>query len=220
MSWACVQITADRAPVVDAVVADPTGWVRLSAGDGTKGARLHWSYHQLGRRSRTTKGQWTRGLLLRRNDGDIAYCHGGRQFALWSPLKVGGGRLRTALRPQKMSWVSITMKLAHGTAGIAMYLWSCWPLLWSQPSATKPITSPKKSSPDCPRLSRKAADPLVGTGDQALVGSAKRYQACALHSMVAMATSTSGGRTTRSLQDQTTTVMLGRLRVENSLFPS
>ena len=42
-------------PSVDAVVredaadADPTEWIRLSAGDGTKGARLHdWSYHQLG----------------------------------------------------------------------------------------------------------------------------------------------------------------------------
>ena len=80
-------------PSADAAVqdgvkdADPEGWVRLSAGEGTKGARLHdWSYHQLGDvdpedYDAQWDGQWTRGLLIRRNinDGDIAY------FSTWCP---------------------------------------------------------------------------------------------------------------------------------------
>lgn len=64
-----------------------TAWQRLSAGEGTKGARLHdWAYIELAdldadeydeRRS----GLWTRGLLIRRNiaDGDLAF------FSTWCP---------------------------------------------------------------------------------------------------------------------------------------
>jgi len=96
-------------PSVDAVVredaadADPTGWVRLSAGDGTKGARLHdWSYHQLGDvdpedYDAAWEGQWTRGLLLRRNitDGDIAY------FSTWCPR---GTTIHTLVAVEGRRW--------------------------------------------------------------------------------------------------------------------
>lgn len=65
----------------------PDAWQRLSAGAGTKGARLHdWAYCELADlhadeydESRT--GLWTRGLLIRRNiaDGDLAF------FTTWCP---------------------------------------------------------------------------------------------------------------------------------------
>lgn len=62
-------------------------WRRLSAGDGTKGARLHdWAYLELadldaGEYNSTLTGKWTRGLLIRRNiaDGDLAF------FSTWCP---------------------------------------------------------------------------------------------------------------------------------------
>src|SRR5450756_352369 len=65
----------------------PGEWKRLSAGDGTKGPRLHdWVYLELadldaGEYSSTLTGEWTRGLLIRRNiaDGDLAF------FSTWCP---------------------------------------------------------------------------------------------------------------------------------------
>jgi SRSO17 transposase len=62
-------------------------WQRLSAGDGTKGARLYdWAYVELAdlaadEYNDDLAGLWTRGLLVRRNvsDGDLAF------FSTWCP---------------------------------------------------------------------------------------------------------------------------------------
>lgn len=62
-------------------------WQRLSAGEGTKGARLHdWVYIELADLDGATfgynrAGLWTRGLLIRRTiaDGDMAF------FTTWCP---------------------------------------------------------------------------------------------------------------------------------------
>ena len=62
-------------------------WRRLSAGEGTKGPRLHdWAYLELADLDAddfdaTFTGIWTRGLLIRRNiaDGDLAF------FSTWCP---------------------------------------------------------------------------------------------------------------------------------------
>jgi SRSO17 transposase len=62
-------------------------WRRLSAGDGTKGARLHdWAYLELADLdgddyNSSLTGAWTRGLLIRRNiaDNDLAF------FSTWCP---------------------------------------------------------------------------------------------------------------------------------------
>jgi SRSO17 transposase len=70
---------------------DPSRWQRLSAGDGTKGARLHdWVYCELAdldaaEYSGTRTGLWTRGPLIRRNiaDGDLAF------FSTWCPAETG-----------------------------------------------------------------------------------------------------------------------------------
>jgi SRSO17 transposase len=62
-------------------------WRRLASGEGTKGPRRHdWAYLELadldaGQYNDTLAGEWTRGLLVRRNiaDGDLAF------FSTWCP---------------------------------------------------------------------------------------------------------------------------------------
>ena len=82
---------------------DPSAWKRLSAGEGTKGARLHdWAYCELadldaaeydGEPSRL----WTRGLLIRRNiaDGDFAF------FSTWC---LAGTAIATLVRVEGHRW--------------------------------------------------------------------------------------------------------------------
>jgi SRSO17 transposase len=70
---------------------DASAWQRLSAGEGTKGARLYdWAYLELADLSADeynsdSVGLWTRGLLIRRNiaDGEQAY------FTTWYPAGTG-----------------------------------------------------------------------------------------------------------------------------------
>jgi SRSO17 transposase len=75
---------------------EPGAWQRLSAGEGTKGARLHdWAYCELAdldadgfdetQSGLWTPSLWTRGLLIRRNisDGDLAF------FTTWCPAGTG-----------------------------------------------------------------------------------------------------------------------------------
>jgi SRSO17 transposase len=62
-------------------------WRRLSSGEGTKGPRLHdWAYLELadlevGQYNSALRGEWTRGLLIRRHlaDGALAF------FSTWCP---------------------------------------------------------------------------------------------------------------------------------------
>ena len=85
-SWGKPQAIAGTAKQIAESLPDAT-WQRLSAGDGTKGERLHdWAYLQLadldaGDYGDTFAGLWTRGLLIRRNiaDGDLAF------FTTWCP---------------------------------------------------------------------------------------------------------------------------------------
>ena len=85
-SWGDKPLLAGTAEEI-AQGLDPSVWQRLSAGEGTKGERLHdWAYCELadleaaeydGHRT----GLWTRGLLVRRNlaDGDLTF------FSTWCP---------------------------------------------------------------------------------------------------------------------------------------
>ena len=114
-------------------------WKRLSAGDGTKGPRLHdWCYLELadldaGQFNSANDGLWTRGLLIRRRiaDDDLAFfttwCRQEQQSKRWSQSKAIAGRSRTVLRPPKTSSGSITMRADPGMAGIATCLWRCSP---------------------------------------------------------------------------------------------
>src|SRR5665811_1883095 len=72
-----------------------SAWRRLSAGEGTKGARLDdWAYCELAdldaaEYDEQRSGLWTRGLLIRCNiaDGDFAF------FSTWCPVGTGIGTL-------------------------------------------------------------------------------------------------------------------------------
>ena len=82
---------------------DASAWKRLSAGEGTKGPRLHdWAYCELadmdvGEYDETRSGLWTRGLLIRRNiaDGDLAF------FTTWAPAGTG---IETLVKVEGHRW--------------------------------------------------------------------------------------------------------------------
>ena len=86
----------DKPPVAGTAEAiarglDPAAWRRLSAGEGTKGPRLHdWAYLELADLDTSeygdgNAGSWTRGLLIRRSlaDGELAF------FSTWCPAGTG-----------------------------------------------------------------------------------------------------------------------------------
>jgi len=85
-SWGKPQAIAGTAKEIAESLPDAS-WQRLSAGDGTKGKRLHdWAYLELAdldaaEYNNDRSGLWTRGLLIRRNiaDGDLAF------FSTWCP---------------------------------------------------------------------------------------------------------------------------------------
>jgi len=74
---------------------DASAWRRLSAGPGTKGARLYdWAYLELADLDAAkfyagSSGLWTRGLLARRSlaDGKLAF------FTTWCPVGTGADKL-------------------------------------------------------------------------------------------------------------------------------
>ena len=78
-------------------------WRVLSAGAGTKGARLHdWAYCELAdldaaEYDSMRTGTWTRGLLIRRNlaDGDMAF------FSTWCPA---GTTIRALVKVEGHRW--------------------------------------------------------------------------------------------------------------------
>ncbi|PWJ72292.1 SRSO17 transposase [Pseudaminobacter salicylatoxidans] len=98
-----------KSPAVAGTAKDIAGalpedvWRRLSAGEGTKGARLHdWVYLDLadldaGDFDATFPGTWTRGLLIRRNiaAGDLAF------FSTWCPI---GTSIETLVTVEGRRW--------------------------------------------------------------------------------------------------------------------
>ena len=70
---------------------DPAAWQRLSAGEGTKGARLYdWVYLDLAdleadEFGAESTGLWTRGLLIRRNISNQSLAF----FTTWCPAGTG-----------------------------------------------------------------------------------------------------------------------------------
>jgi SRSO17 transposase len=82
---------------------DPAAWQRLSAGEGTKGPRLHdWAYLELAdleaaEYDDSLSGLWTRGLLVRRSiaDGELTF------FSTWCPAGTG---IATLVRVEGHRW--------------------------------------------------------------------------------------------------------------------
>jgi len=89
-SWVGKPLVAGTAEAI-AQGLEASAWQRLSAGLGTKGARLYdWAYLELAdldadEFNPTLPGPWTRGLLVRRNRaaGECAY------FTTWCPAGTG-----------------------------------------------------------------------------------------------------------------------------------
>jgi SRSO17 transposase len=85
-SWNALPMVAGSAEEIAKALPD-SAWRRLSAGEGTKGPRLHdWAYLELAHLEADDhvggfEGVWTRGLLIRRHlaDGELAY------FTTWCP---------------------------------------------------------------------------------------------------------------------------------------
>ena len=89
-SWGDKPLVAGTAEEI-AQALSASAWARLSAGAGTKGARLHdWAYLELAdldaaEHDDGRSGLWTRGLLVRRSiaDGELAF------FSTWCPAGTG-----------------------------------------------------------------------------------------------------------------------------------
>jgi SRSO17 transposase len=95
------EVAGTAEQIAKALASD--SWMRLSAGDGTKGARVYdWSYVELAdlraeEYNEDLTGLWTRGLLIRRTiaDGDLAY------FSTWCPA---GTPIDTLVRVEGQRW--------------------------------------------------------------------------------------------------------------------
>ncbi len=101
-SWAKPQAVAGTAKdIVESLPDD--AWQRLSAGEGTKGERLHdWVYLELADLDADAfdaafAGNWTRGLLIRKTiaDGDLAF------FSTWCPA---GTPIETLVKVEGHRW--------------------------------------------------------------------------------------------------------------------
>jgi SRSO17 transposase len=155
----------------------PGAWKRLSAGDGTKGARLYdWAYIELAdleaeEYTDDLTGLWTRGLLIRRNlsDGDLAF------FSTWCPA---GTSIEELVRVEGQRWAIEdafeTAKTELGLTHNETRSWHGWHrhvslvmLAFAMMAVVRQransLTSPQKRSDEarlqrwCDGLSRKSA---------------------------------------------------------------
>jgi SRSO17 transposase len=101
-SWIGKPLVAGTAEAI-AQGLDASAWRRLSAGLGTKGARLYdWAYLELAdldadEFNEALSGTWTRGLLIRRTlaDGEHAF------FTTWCPAGTG---IETLVQVEGQRW--------------------------------------------------------------------------------------------------------------------
>jgi SRSO17 transposase len=101
-SWGRKPVVAGTAETI-ANALEPSAWQRLSAGEGTQGARLYdWAYLELADLKADDvnpgpSGTWTRGLLIRRSitDNDLAY------FTTWCPA---GTSIETLVAVEGRRW--------------------------------------------------------------------------------------------------------------------
>ena len=101
-SWGKKQLVGGTADNI-AQSLPKSAWRRLSSGEGTKGPRLHdWAYLELAdldiaQYNSTLTGEWTRGLLIRRNiaDGAMAF------FSTWCPK---GTRAKKLIAVEGRRW--------------------------------------------------------------------------------------------------------------------
>jgi SRSO17 transposase len=128
-SWGKARLVAGKAGAI-AQDLPASDWKRMSAGEGTKGQRLHdWAYLELadldaadydagasGLSERLpltiNVRSWTRGLLIRRNivDGDLSF------FSTWCPA---GTTIETLVRIEGHRWaIEDSFELAKNELGL------------------------------------------------------------------------------------------------------
>src|SRR5215213_2461585 len=101
-SWGDKPLVAGMAEEI-AQALPASAWMRLSAGQGTKGPRLHdWAYLELAdleaaEYDDSLSGLWTRGLLIRRSlaDGENSF------FSTWCPAGTG---IETLVKVEGHRW--------------------------------------------------------------------------------------------------------------------
>lgn len=117
LSWNTRPLVAGNAEEV-AKALPAAAWRRLSAGEGTKGPRLHdWAYLELADLEADDhvggfEGLWTRGLLIRRHvaDGELAY------FTTWCPA---GTPIETLVAVEGHRWaIEDTFETAKTELGL------------------------------------------------------------------------------------------------------
>ena len=158
-SWAGKPAIAGAADKI-AQSLDLSAWQRLSAGEGTKGARLHdWAYLELAdldaaEYDEDRSGLWTRGLLIRRNiaDGDLAF------FTTWCPAGTG---IEVLVRVEGHRWaIEDSFETTKNELGLdhnETRSWHGWhrhvslvmlafAMMAGDPSPGKPGTTPKKNA--------------------------------------------------------------------------
>jgi SRSO17 transposase len=100
-SWGKGPVAGTAEEIAESLPA--SAWVRLSAGDGTKGPRLYdWAYLELADLEAEEvgcpePGIWTRGLLVRRSLSDASLAC----FTTWCP---GGTSLEVLVRVEGCRW--------------------------------------------------------------------------------------------------------------------
>ncbi len=200
-SWGVIAGTAANI----AETLEASDWLRLSAGLGTKGPRLHdWCYLELAdleaeEFTDQSDSLWTRGLLIRRNiaNGDLAY------FTTWCPrgtpieklVSVEGHRwaiedsFETAKNEfgldhnETRSWHGW-----HRHVSLVMLAFAMMAVIRHQ--ANKP-TPKKPAAPPHPLVDPR--DPAHSTSPRA-----KTYRPCLRYCMVALAARPSSRRSTGS----------------------
>jgi SRSO17 transposase len=220
----------DKPPVAGAAEEiaqdlDPSAWKRLSAGEGTKGARLHdWAYCELAdldaaEYDEDGSGAWTRGLLIRRNiaDGDLAF------FTTWCPAQTS---VEALVKVEGHRWaIEDSFETAKNELGLdhnETRSWHGWHrhvslvmLAFAMMAAIRhhaTLRRPQKRSASC--KGRPAAlDPLVGPGNppHRYPPRPTAYPTSPHHRMVALAKSTSGFSSERPYPNENATVMLDHM---------
>src|SRR5829696_330700 len=153
---------------------EPSAWVRLSAGEGTKGARLYdWAYLELAdleadEFNPALVGTWTRGLLIRRSltDGALAF------FSTWCPA---GTPIETLVSVEGRRWAIEdafeTAKTELGLAHNETRSWHGWhrhvSLVMLAFAMMSAVRHHANGPPPKTTLIAKLAGSLVDAGDPA-----------------------------------------------------
>jgi len=201
-------------------------WKRLSAGDGTKGPRLHdWCYleladHDAEEFNNTNQGLWTRGLLIRRHiaDGDLAF------FTTWCPAATS---IETLVAVEGHRWaIEDSFETAKNEFGLdhnESRSWHGWHRHVSlvmlafammavirhhanppPPKKTKPRTRAKTKA--APRLINPLVDP--GNPPYRHQARSKAHPTRTHHRMVTLAQSSPSGRSALSPQEKATVMLM------------